>query len=125
MGEAERDDGNGSARRSAVGGFEVPMSPVRRDPVIAAIADYRSAMQDFNSNAPDDDPGRDRYALETYRRPLSLLRCWRWPATSRAGALEALRLALEAERDGDYDLVAPMVRSALAYVEASEDIQGG
>ena len=121
MGEAERGDGSGGALRSPV---EVSFS-TRRDAVVVAIAEYRAALRDFNDNAPDDDAGRDAYAFASYRRPHYLLCGWRRPASTRAGALEALRLALEAERDGDYDLIAPMVRAALAFVEGVEDVSIG
>ncbi|NOV15897.1 hypothetical protein E5S70_07330 [Ensifer adhaerens] len=94
-----------------------PSAGAVTDPVVAAISAYLVAMEDFRRNAPDDDAGSDAYALATYRRPLKVLERWRRPAETRIGAVAALRLASDAETDGAYELVGPMLRAGLAYFD--------
>jgi hypothetical protein len=94
-----------------------PSAGAMTDPVVAAISAYLVAMEDFRRNAPDDDAGADAYALATYRRPLKVLERWRRPAETRIGAVAALRLASDAEADGAYELVGPMLRAGLAYFD--------
>lgn len=102
----------------AVGGGAA--SKIFDDPIAEAIAVFRAAMADFRANAPDDNAGADAYASRSYRAPLCILERWELPAVSRAGALDALRLAVDAEADGDYVLVGPMLRAGLAYFESAQ-----
>ncbi len=121
MVEAGKGRGFGTAREGGAAcrifdGAE-PSAGSLADPIATAISAYLVAMDDFRRNAPEDDAGADAYALATYRPSLRVLERWRRPASTRSGALAALRLAVEAEKDGAFDLVGPMLRAGLAYFE--------
>ncbi|MBD9372089.1 hypothetical protein IB238_05525 [Rhizobium sp. ARZ01] len=88
------------------------------DPLMVSIAAYRLALLDFVENAPDDDKGRDTYAATSYEPPRQRIADWRMPARCRAAAIAALRLAVDAEQEGDYALVGPMIGSALGFLES-------
>ncbi|XEN29760.1 hypothetical protein M728_000357 [Ensifer sp. WSM1721] len=87
------------------------------DPILKAIVDFRSALEDYNANAPSQDSGAEIYAERTYRRPRRVIVNWETGARTRRGAVEALKLANDADRDGDYVIIGPMVRAALSYLE--------
>jgi hypothetical protein len=54
----------------------------------------------------------------TYGIPHQVLEDWTLPAQTKEGALEALRLAVEEERDcGASYLTLPLMSAALAYFE--------
>lgn len=86
------------------------------DPLIAAIQRYRDALDDYSTNAPDDNEGWNAYASRSYVGPRNALITWSRPAVSRSGALAALRMAVAADWEGDYQLVSPMVEAALAFI---------
>lgn len=92
---------------------------VGADCLLMAIDAYRSGLEDFHLNAPEDDDGANAYAAETYCRPMTILEAWEKPATSGISAIAALRLAKDAFDDGDVALVAPMLAAALAYFDAA------
>ncbi|PDT24546.1 hypothetical protein CO674_07235 [Rhizobium hidalgonense] len=87
------------------------------DPLLTAVAAFRSGMADYNANAPQDDPGANAYSLSSWKPPHAVLANWTAPATTRDGAMAALRLAVDEEETGDSPLVGPMMRAALAYLE--------
>ncbi|RUM18729.1 hypothetical protein EFD56_14870 [Rhizobium phaseoli] len=87
------------------------------DPLLDAVAAFRSGMADYNANAPQDDPGANAYSLISWMPPHAVLANWTAPATTRDGAMAALRLAVDEEETGDSPLVGPMMRAALAYLE--------
>ncbi|MGR9415879.1 hypothetical protein [Rhizobium leguminosarum] len=53
----------------------------------------------------------------SWKPPHAVLANWTAPATTRIGAMAALRLAIDEEETGDSPLVGPMIRAALAYLE--------
>ncbi|PWI54797.1 hypothetical protein B5K03_08740 [Rhizobium phaseoli] len=90
---------------------------VAADPLLDAVAAFRSGMADYNANAPQDDAGANAYCLISWMPPHAVLANWTAPATTRAGAMAALRLAVDEEETGDSPLVGPMMRAALAFLE--------
>ncbi|RVM16094.1 hypothetical protein [Sinorhizobium meliloti] len=101
------------------GGCPVTTAGMTEDPIIGAIFDLRSAIDAYNANAPGEDRGAEIYAERTYRPPRRVIESWQEGARTRRGAVEALKLANDADRDGDYVLVGPMVRAALSYLEST------
>lgn len=88
------------------------------DPILSAIESFRAGLEDYNKNAPtDSDIEANSYAEISYRGPLRVIQEWKMPAQSSDGAIAALRLAVQADQDGDYSLVGPMVAAALSYFE--------
>ncbi|MFQ6158883.1 hypothetical protein [Sinorhizobium meliloti] len=86
------------------------------DPILAAIKAYRDGMAAYNA-----DPGQGEDAetvMRTYAIPHQVLEDWTLPAQTRQGALEALLLAVEEEREcGASHLTLPLMSAALAYFE--------
>ncbi|MDK1386341.1 hypothetical protein QN224_13075 [Sinorhizobium sp. 8-89] len=76
-------------------------------------------MAVFKREESAEDDETDALAAATYRPARLVIQGWARPAVSHAGALEALRLAREAERDGDYRIVAPMLKAAFDYLETA------
>lgn len=93
--------------------------PTTTDPILDAIETFRAALADYSENAPDEELAANAYAASTYRMPLLTIERWTKPAITARGALEAMRLARDAEVDGDYAIVGPMISAALAYYEAT------
>ncbi|MBB4272345.1 hypothetical protein [Rhizobium mongolense] len=87
------------------------------DPLIEAINAYRAGIADFNQNAPEDDEGANAYGEISWLPPFKALENWTAPATTRDGAMAALRLAVDEDEVGDSPLVGTMMRAALAYLE--------
>lgn len=87
------------------------------DPLLDMISAYRDGLADFNQNAPEDDAGASAYADATYMPPLRKLICWTGPAATNAGAVSALKLAEEANRNREPLIVAPMIQAALLYFQ--------
>jgi len=89
------------------------------DPLLDAIRAFREGLADYNANAPQDDAAAEAYAEMSYVPPMAVLEEWEEPATTRRGALEALRLI--AEENDDFaasPVVGPLLAAALAYFEA-------
>lgn len=88
------------------------------DPILEAVNRLQAAMADYNSNAPmHSNDAANAYAMLTYAEPLMIIREWRLPARSMEGAIAALRMAKQADEDGDYTIVGPMLTAALAYLD--------
>jgi hypothetical protein len=88
------------------------------DPLLVAIENLKAGMQDYNDNAPmQTDEDANAYAAISYRGPLRIIERWKQPARSNEGAIAALKLAIQADKDGDYTIVGPMLAAALAYFE--------
>ncbi|MBB2832301.1 UNVERIFIED_ORG: hypothetical protein GGD51_002430 [Rhizobium esperanzae] len=109
-----------SAAAAAVG--VVAVAPIAShaaaaDPLLDAVAAFRSGMADYIANAPQDDAGANAYCLISWMPPHAVLANWTAPATTRAGAMAALRLAVDEDEVGDSPLVGPMMRAALAYLD--------
>ncbi|MGO4619014.1 hypothetical protein [Ensifer sp. 2TAB8] len=86
-----------------------------RDPIQDAIEAYRDGLAAYNSAPGEDDETIDR----TYGPPLDVLTDWEQPAQTREGAMAALRLALEEERQfKGLPLSLSMLKAALAYFES-------
>lgn len=90
------------------------------DPLIPAIKAFREGMADYNANAPEDDALAKAYASVSYIVPRMVLVEWALPARTPGGAVAALRLAKEAERDDDLAIVRPMIGAALRYLEQGQ-----
>jgi hypothetical protein len=91
------------------------------DPLLDAIADYRNGVTAFNAFAVTDvsDDQRNDFAEVTYAPPMVRLEGWSNPATTLAGAREAIRLALEESIDfSSSDMVPALLRASLAYLES-------
>lgn len=85
-----------------------------RDPIQDAIEAYRDGMTAYNSAPGEDEETVDR----TYGPPLDVLMDWEQPAQTREGAMAALRLALEEEKQFQgAPLSLSMLSAALAYFE--------
>lgn len=102
-------------------GDSCPVAAARttEDPIIEAIVEFRSALEHYNASAPSENRGAEIYAEMTYRRPRRVIEDWKAGARTRRGAVEALKLADDADRDGDYVIVGPMVRAALTFLEST------
>ncbi|CDX28967.1 hypothetical protein MPLSOD_110106 [Mesorhizobium sp. SOD10] len=88
------------------------------DPLLDAIAAFRASMADYEKNAPDDSDLADAYAEITYAPAMTVIEDWDQPATSKRGAVEALRLVLEEMASFQASpMVPPLVTAALAYLE--------
>jgi hypothetical protein len=90
------------------------------DPLLVAIENFRAGLKDYNDNAPlHTDEAANAYAAVSYREPLRVIEEWKQPAITREAAIAALKLAIDADNDGDYALVGPLVMAALGYFEAT------
>jgi len=88
------------------------------DPLVVAIAAYRAAMDEYNSTPHPTNELADAHAAVSYEPPLAVLQNWKSPAASYAGAIEALKLAVEEVATfGGGGAGAPMIAAALAYLE--------
>lgn len=84
------------------------------DPLVALIAAYRAECEQLNATVgdiPDDAPMPIWHALNEGRIP---------PATSKAGAIAALRLAVEMSEDfSGVDAVPNLMQAALSFLEGA------
>ena len=104
----------------AIGGaVAAPAVSTQHDPLVDAIRAYRAGLAEFNANAPEDDDEADAYAEVSYGPPLNVLKKWERPAQTRTGALEALRLIADENKDfARNPVVGSLLAAALAYLEA-------
>ena len=90
------------------------------DPILGAIAAYRTgckAYADHPLTGTGEDTN-DEIAEEIWGKHLDALTAWTDPAVTRAGAIEALRVAREQTTAFDNGgLCAPMLNAALAYFD--------
>jgi hypothetical protein len=96
--------------------------PSADDPLAAAIRDYREGPAAYNAIKEKDWPlhgGEDAVIQKTYGVVLNVVRDWDRPATSREGALAALRLALEENQGLGEPLISSMIAAALPFFEAN------
>ncbi|RVG50539.1 hypothetical protein [Sinorhizobium meliloti] len=85
------------------------------DPIIDAIEAYQAGVAAYNAAEGEDE----ETVMSTYGAPFDVLVDWEMPAQTRAGAMAALRLAAEQEKEfGTSLLTFPLVRAALAYFES-------
>lgn len=84
------------------------------DPLVALVADYRAECEQLNATVgdiPDDAPMPIWHALNKGRIPA---------ATSKAGAVAALRLAAEMCEDfGGADAIPNLMQAALNFLEGA------
>ncbi|WP_024277385.1 hypothetical protein [Xanthobacter sp. 126] len=84
------------------------------DPLVALIADYRAECEQLNATVgdiPDDAPMPIWHAINEGRIPA---------ATSKAGAIVALKLAVEMCEDFDgADAVPNLMQAALSFLEGA------
>lgn len=89
---------------------------IGHDPLLETILAYRRGMLDY-SNAPEDEED-EALTERTYRPALLALRSWGQPATTSAGAIAALELALDDSRDNDFDTMQEgLLRAVIGYLE--------
>lgn len=92
-----------------------PAAAQPADPLCALVAAYRAECERLNATVgdiPDDAPMPVWHALNEGRIP---------PATSRAGAVSALRLAVEMSNHfGGVDAIPTLMKAALAFLEGGE-----
>jgi len=90
-----------------------------REPLVEAINAYRSGMREFDRHELDDNDQIDAYADATYAPPLKTLDEWNLPALTRAGAIAALRFAVDESATSLVpDGVGAMIKAALGYLES-------
>jgi hypothetical protein len=83
------------------------------DPALLTFAAFRTAWVDFNANAPDNDDAAFQQAayLPTRQAVLSFD-----GPLSPAAAIEALQLAIDANREGDDDLIEPLLNKLKGFL---------
>ncbi|RJT36107.1 hypothetical protein D3227_20535 [Mesorhizobium waimense] len=104
----------------ATAGATAPSAAIPvNDPLIDAIAAFRAGLDDYDRNARlEDEEKLDAYAEASFGLPMTVIEEWERPATSKQGAIEALRLALDEMSSFEASpTVPPMVGAALAYLE--------
>ena len=90
------------------------------DPLVAAIAAYRTGLDTFNNRATGrlSAEALDQLAEETFGAPMHKLEAWPPPALSLEAVIEALKVAVDENEDfSGSDLSARMVAVALAYFD--------
>ena len=87
------------------------------DPICLAISKFRVGFADYDANAPDDDRLAKAYAEVTFRPPRRAIVEWKSPAKTKEGAIAALMLARDADENDDHDMVGPLLKAALAFLE--------
>lgn len=91
-----------------------------RDPLLELICAYRAGMAAYEADplaGEDDDAYTERCAAETWEPPFWAL-TEPPPATTRAGAIEALRLVHEDLNQNSYSpIMLPLLAAALGYFE--------
>jgi hypothetical protein len=91
------------------------------DPLIAAIDAYNAGIAAYDGQEEFETPEAEQAAIAaTYGPAFEILENWEQPAATRAGALEALRLAAKGNGIVGIYIQQNMVESALGYFE-----QGG
>ncbi|MEI9417582.1 hypothetical protein [Mesorhizobium sp. Cs1321R2N1] len=100
----------------------LPRAPVATsagDPVLDLVNRFRVGILAYDEQAGDsDDAACHRLAAVTFRPPMAEIEAWEGPATTRAGAMAALRLVNDDLRDcGSSDMVRPLVAAATAYFD--------
>ena len=92
------------------------------DPLLETIRIYQAGLAEFNrlADADPDDKRWHEFEDATFGPPLARLQQWKGPATSMAGAIAALQVALE-EKAGvsGTDAETRMVKAALDYLESA------
>jgi hypothetical protein len=95
----------------------IDISVISRDPLLELIISYRQGLSDFAANAPDERDASNEFAENSYRPHRRALESWTGGARTFAGALSALRMARDADRNDDAEIVSAMVCAALGYFE--------
>lgn len=97
------------------------------DPIIKAIAAYQAELARYNVLASGNLTGDeyDTLADETYSGPLEVLKNWDQPVLTKAGAMQALELALDEGRlFTSSDLVPAMLKAAMGYFKDKDRVAG-
>lgn len=97
-----------------------PVSVPAVDPLLMCIAAYRNSLKEFDSKAPHGEREMQALAAATYLRHRKVLERYGRAAATRLSATAALEMALDADRDGDAALVAPMIRAALGFITSGD-----
>lgn len=101
---------------SNAGGSSSPTA-ADTDPICIAIRNFRVGFANYDANAPNDDDAAMAYANKTFKPQRRALVEWISPAKTRQGAIEALRMARDADSNDDHAMVGPMILAALEYFE--------
>jgi hypothetical protein len=111
-------------RRQFQPGTGRPVEPGKRpvgDPILNAISAYRNSLAQFTAFSKTDvtDQQRDQYAETSYLPPMEALQHWEGgPARSFDGARDAIRMALDEEKDFSSSSMVPrMLEAALGYLD--------
>lgn len=80
------------------------------------IQAYKAGMEAFSA-ATGDQMEDDEFVRSTYGEHYGALKCWAGPATTRAEAMAALRLAEGELENDDDELALAMARAARIYFE--------
>lgn len=94
---------------------------VAADPIVGAIKAYRDGSKAFDAINSLDFPalgGEDHVIMTTYGAPLTVLDNWSSPCSTKDGAIEAMRFALEEAEDFYCEpSVKAMMTAVLGYLE--------
>lgn len=91
---------------------------VMPDPLITAIDAYKAGMAAYEGKEEfETQEAEDAAIAATYGPAFEVLENWDQPATTRAGALEALRLAAKGNGIVGIDIQENMIDAALGYFE--------
>lgn len=102
-------------RRSFLTAAAVASLPVSVtfDPVLAAINAFKSGVDAFNASDDALSDELEHLWLDPYDSIISMNDI----ATTKEGALSALRLAISEDAVGDSQAVQPLLKAALGYFE--------
>lgn len=90
------------------------------DALVSVVLAFQQAQIDFHALTPCSDDIANAFADDHMAPAMRAVENWTAPAISHAGAVAAIRLALEeAEGFESSSLIPPLLRAALAYLEPS------
>jgi len=103
---------------TAVATADQPAEIRRLDPLLETIREYQDGLSDWIRNSPDDNDGAMAFSDVTYGPPLARLQQWNQPATTKEGAIAALKLAID-DDNGVRGMEAEdrLMKAVLGYLE--------
>jgi hypothetical protein len=113
---------SGVGKSAVLFGWNIEQEIVKRqdDPLLETIREYSAGIQEFNRLAKSDvtDEDLDRFEEKTFGPALGRLHKWKGAATTRDGAVAALRLAMDDDEGvGRMEAADRMFKAALGYME--------
>jgi hypothetical protein len=110
------------ATRATAEAINTSIADLSADAILKAISAYQLAIADYEANCPSDNDGADAYAEISYVPAMKAIEGWEGPASTRAGAVAALEMAMEELSNfASSDMVPPLVSAALGYLKGAED----